>query len=136
MRMAGFTAEASLYNVSGYQHEATRSFGNGTKDSQVQMQRPNNQNTAGGKCTGHTSGTTIQGTYDSSGRCCTGADYPGFPFCIDCYTDHCYDKDTDYLQGCFDSCAASLNLCQSFLRPNWRAQIGAIGRAPITFVGP
>ena len=92
MRMAGFTAEASLYNVSGYQHEATRSFGNGTKDSQVQMQRPNNQNTAGGKCTGHTSGTTIQGTYDSSGRCCTGADYPGFPFCIDCDTDHCYDR--------------------------------------------
>ena len=48
----------------------------------------------------------------------------------------CYDKDTDYLQGCLDSCAASLNLCQSFLRPNWRAQVGAIGRAPITFVGP
>ena len=48
----------------------------------------------------------------------------------------CYDKSTDYLEGCLDSCRASLNLCQSFLRPNWRAQVGAIGRAPITFLGP
>lgn len=47
----------------------------------------------------------------------------------------CYDKDTDYLEGCLDSCRASLNLCQSFLRPNWKAQVGAIGRAPITLVG-
>ena len=48
----------------------------------------------------------------------------------------CYGKSEDYRQGCIDSCSASLNLCQSFLRPNWRAQVGGIGRAPITFVGP
>jgi hypothetical protein len=92
MNIPGFTAEASLYDVSGYQHEATRSFGDGTKDSQVQMQRQNSQNTPGGNCTGHTSGTTIQGSYDSLGRCCTGPNHPGFPFCIDCDTDRCYDR--------------------------------------------
>lgn len=29
----------------------------------------------------------------------------------------CYSKNTNYLQGCLDSCRASLNLCQSFLSP-------------------
>jgi len=47
----------------------------------------------------------------------------------------CYDKSEDYRQGCIDSCSASLNLCQSFLRPNWRAQGGAIGQAPVSFLG-
>lgn len=46
----------------------------------------------------------------------------------------CYDKDTDFLQGCLDSCSAALNLCQSFLRP--RSQAGALGRAPVAFLGP
>jgi hypothetical protein len=46
----------------------------------------------------------------------------------------CYDKSEDYRQGCIDSCRASLNLCQSFLRPS-RAQVGAIGRAPSAFLG-
>jgi hypothetical protein len=89
MRIPGFTADASLNEMSRrYQSETT--FSNRTKD-QVQMQRPNWENTAGGACYGHTSGTTISGTYDSQGRCCT---YPpkGFPFCIDCTTDKCYDK--------------------------------------------
>ena len=90
--MPGFTAHASLSKRGIYQSEARQNFGERTRNNQVQMQKPNNQNTTGGKCTGHTSGTTIQGTYDSLGRCCTGADYPGFPFCIDCDTDHCYDR--------------------------------------------
>jgi len=55
-----FTAEASLYETSGhYQSQATRSFGTGTKDNQVYMQKPNSQNTPGGSCYGFTSGTLI-----------------------------------------------------------------------------
>jgi hypothetical protein len=80
MNMPGFTADDSLYETSGrYQSEATRSLGNGTKDNQVYMQKPNSQNTPGGSCYGHTSCTTISGIYDSMGRCCI---YPsnGFPF--------------------------------------------------------
>jgi len=93
MNMPGFTADASLYETSGhYQSEATRSFGNGTKDNQVYMQKPNSQNTPGGSCYGFTSGTLISGTYDSMGRCCTGPDYKGFPFCIHCDNDKCYDR--------------------------------------------
>jgi hypothetical protein len=93
MNMPGFTADASLYKASGhYQSGATRSFGNGTKDNQVHMQKPNSQNTPGGSCYGHVSGTIISGTYDSSGRCCTGPAYPGFPTCIDCDTGKCYDR--------------------------------------------
>ena len=92
MNMPGFTADSSLYERSGhYQSEATRSSGNGTNDNRVYMQRPNSQNTPGGSCYGHTSGVTISGTYDSMGRCCI---HPrnGFPFCIDCDTDKCYDR--------------------------------------------
>jgi hypothetical protein len=92
MNMPGFTADASLYEMSGhYKSEASRSFGNRTKDNQVHMQKPNSQNTPGGSCIGHTSGTTITGTYDSMGRCCI---YPAnaFPFCIDCDVDKCWDR--------------------------------------------
>ena len=35
----------------------------------------------------------------------------------------CYGKSTDYLQGCLDSCRASLNLCQS---TSWGTNIGTI----------
>ena len=38
----------------------------------------------------------------------------------------CYDKGTDFLEGCLDSCRASLNLCQSPLG-NSRAQVLRIG---------
>src|SRR5436305_356103 len=89
----GFTADASLDETRGhYQSEATRRFGNGTEDNQVQMQKPNSQNTPGGACYGHTSGVLISGSYDSLGHCCTGPDYKGFPFCIDCDGDKCYDR--------------------------------------------
>ena len=94
MNMPGFTADASLYETRGsYQSEATRSFGNRTIDNRVYMQKPNSQNTPGGSCIGHTSGTTITGTYDSKGRCCI---YPAnaFPFCIDCDLDKCWDRRT------------------------------------------
>lgn len=89
MRIPGFTADASLDNLSRRYQSATR-FSH-TNDNQVQMQKPNNQNTPGGSCVGHTSGTTITGTYDTLGRCCI---HPanGFPFCIDCDSDKCYDR--------------------------------------------
>jgi len=89
MKIPGFTADASLNRMSRRYQSETR-FSNRTKD-QVQMQKPNSQNTKGGACTGHTSGTTISGTYDSLGRCCT-APPNGFPFCIDCDSDKCYDR--------------------------------------------
>jgi hypothetical protein len=91
-KLPGFTAHASLYEKgSRYRSEATGLFANGTKVNEVHMQKPNSQNTAGGSCYGFTSGTLIKGTYDSLGRCCT---YPpkGFPFCIDCDVDKCYDR--------------------------------------------
>lgn len=93
MNLPGFTAEASFYKKSGhYLSETMRNFGHITKDNQIYMQRPNRENTSGGKCYGSTSGVLISGTYDSLGRCCTGPDYKGFPFCIDCDNDKCYDR--------------------------------------------
>jgi hypothetical protein len=93
MKVPGFTADASLYQTGGqYQSGGLRTFDYGAKVNQVQMQKPNSQNTAGGACYGSTSGVLIKGTYDSQGRCCTGPDYKGFPFCIDCDTDKCYDR--------------------------------------------
>lgn len=92
MTMPGFSADASLFEASKhYQSEADRSFGNRTKYNQVYMQKPNSENTPGGSCIARTSGTTIIGTYDSKGRCCT---YPpnAFPFCIDCDVDKCRDR--------------------------------------------
>ncbi len=93
MNMPGFTAGASLPETSAhYQWSATPKVGMGPKANQVLMQKPNNQNPPGGSCYGFTSGTLIHGSYDSMGRCCTGPDYKGFPFCIDCDTDKCYDR--------------------------------------------
>lgn len=93
LRVPGFSADASLYETSGYyQSHAIRSFGKKAKGNKVYMQKPNSQNIPGGSCYGFTSGTLIRGTYDSMGRCCT---YPpnGFPFCIDCdYPGKCYDR--------------------------------------------
>jgi hypothetical protein len=92
MRMPGFTAENSTYTMSRFRSDP-RSLGNGTRDNQVFMQKPNSQNTPGGSCIGRISGTVITGTYDSLGRCCI---HPkdGFPFCIDCddVNSKCYDR--------------------------------------------
>ena len=89
MSMPGFKADASLYRKNArYLSEVSRPS---TNYDRVYMQKPNSQNTPGGSCYGHTSGTTITGTYDSQGRCCI---HPanGFPFCIDCDVDKCYDR--------------------------------------------
>ena len=92
MKIPGFTADASLYWSSDrYRSNSTRNFGNAMEGNRIYMQKPNSQNAPGGSCYGHTSGTTITGTYDFLGRCCIHpAD--GFPFCIDCDVDKCYDK--------------------------------------------
>jgi hypothetical protein len=98
MNMPGFKAEAALYGTGkAYQLVSTNSRIE-VRTNRLYMQKPNSQNTPGGSCTGHTSGTTITGTYDSLGRCCT---YPpkGFPFCIDCDADKCYDRRTAVLGG-------------------------------------
>jgi hypothetical protein len=93
MGIPGFTAEYSTYTTSRDFRTAHRGLGNGTRDSNVFMQKPNSQNTPGGSCYGRVSGTLISGTYDSLGRCCT---YPpnGFPFCVDCddVNSKCYDR--------------------------------------------
>ena len=93
MNIPGFIAENSTYKtISRFRSETTPRIANGAKDNKVYMQKPNDQNTPGGACNGRISGTTISGTYDSMGRCCT---YPpnGFPFCIDCdYPGNCYDR--------------------------------------------
>lgn len=91
MRIPGFTAEASCTGARR-RYQSETSFDNATKLNQVHMQLPNSQNTAGGACYGHTSGTIVAGYYDALGRCCTGPDYKGFPFCIDCDADKCYDR--------------------------------------------
>ncbi|BBJ24337.1 hypothetical protein W01_22640 [Candidatus Nitrotoga sp. AM1P] len=94
MNMPGFTAENSIYiTVSHFQSEVARSFGSGKNDNQVYMQKPNSENTPGGKCYGRISGTVISGTYDSMGRCCTAPSPNNFPVCIDCdYPNKCYDR--------------------------------------------
>jgi hypothetical protein len=99
MSLPGFTAEHSTYRAIRSLRSDPRRLGNGERDNRVFMQKPNSQNTAGGKCYGHTSGTTITGTYDSLGRCCI---YPknAFPFCIDCDTDKCYDR-ASVIRGTF-----------------------------------
>ena len=94
MNIPGFTAENSTKKTIGHFHsEGSRSFGSGKNSNQVHMQRPNSENTAGGKCYGRISGTTVSGTYDSLGRCCTAPSSNGFPTCIDCdYPNKCYDR--------------------------------------------
>jgi hypothetical protein len=93
MGIPGFTAEHSTYTTSRRFRSAHRSLGNGTRDGNVFMQKPNSQNSPGGSCYGRVSGVLISGTYDSLGRCCT---YPpnGFPYCVDCddVNSKCYDR--------------------------------------------
>jgi hypothetical protein len=98
MNTPGFNAEAALYRTSkAFQPVFTNSRIE-VRANHVYMQKPNSQNTPGGSCIGHTSGTTITGTYDSLGRCCI---HPanGFPFCIDCDVDKCFDRRTAVLGG-------------------------------------
>lgn len=94
MYIPGFTAENSTSKTTGhFQSEASRRFVNVKNDDQVYPQKPNSENTPGGKCYGRISGTTISGTYDSSGRCCTAPSPNSFPTCIDCdYPNKCYDR--------------------------------------------
>jgi hypothetical protein len=100
MPMPGFSAEISIYRASTQyrRSRSIRDLSDWIKIERVYMQKPNGQNTPGGNCYAHISGTFITGTYDSLGRCCT---YPanGFPFCIDCDTDKCYDRKPDMLGG-------------------------------------
>lgn len=92
MNTPRFTAENSIYESINH-FNASRSFGIGTNDNRVYLQKPNNENTPGGKCYGRISGTTISGTYDSMGRCCTAPSPNNFPVCIDCdYPNKCYDR--------------------------------------------
>ena len=98
MKTPGFNAEAALGRTGrAYQLAFTNSRIE-ARANRVYMQKPNSQNTAGGSCIGHTSGTTITGTYDLLGRCCI---HPanGFPFCIDCDVDKCFDRRTAVLGG-------------------------------------
>jgi hypothetical protein len=103
MSIPGFTAEKSTHRTIRSFRSHPRSLGNGTRDNQIFMQKPNSENTPGGSCTGRISGTTITGTYDSQGRCCT---YPpnGFPHCIDCddFGSKCYDR-ASRISGAFTS---------------------------------
>lgn len=94
MNMPGFTAENSIYRtISHFQSKAARSLIIGKNDHQVYLQKPNSENTLGGKCYGRISGTVISGTYDSMGRCCTAPSPNSFPVCIDCdYPNKCYDR--------------------------------------------
>ncbi len=97
MNMPGFTAENSTYNtISHFQSEAALSFGSGNNDNQVYLQKPNSENTPGGKCHATTSGGTINiGTYNSEGKCC-GPKLPnGSQFCINCDSPNntCNDGD-------------------------------------------
>jgi hypothetical protein len=103
MNIPGFTANASLYERNWrYRSKSKPSFANEAKHNLVYMQKPNSQNTPGGSCYGFTSGTLITGTYDSLGRCCIRP-ANGFPYCIDCDTDKCYDKQSVILGGTFTS---------------------------------
>lgn len=65
MTLPGFSADAALYWSSDrYRSNSTRNFGNAMEGNRIYMQKPNSQNAPGGSCYGHTSGTTITGTYD------------------------------------------------------------------------
>ena len=105
MNMPGFTAESALAKGK------VRYAGAGFHDASDSAVRPQARNTGGG----------LSNEGDCVGRymkCVIG----------------CYDKDTDFLEGCLDSCRASLNLCQSFLRST-RTQVRAIRQAPVALLG-
>ena len=103
MNMPGFTAEASLYTVSGrYQSEAARRVGGEKQDNHVYMQKPNRDNTAGGKCHAtHSNGTISSGTYNSEGYCC--APTSTGKLCVNCDSPNntCGDEDAPQ-RGIFD----------------------------------
>jgi hypothetical protein len=109
MNMPGFTAGASLKETIGpYQWSLTSSFAIGAKANEVLMQKPNSENTPGGKCYGKAGPDIIQGTYDSKGRCC--GPHGGWQVCVDCDTDKCFDRASrfvsrftsgDFLSGVF-----------------------------------
>jgi hypothetical protein len=95
MNIPGFTAEKSTYKtIRRFRSETTRNISDGTKDNQVYMQKPNNANTPGGKCSGWMTGNvTISGHYDSLGRCCEDPSPYKVRACIDCdYPNHCSDR--------------------------------------------
>ncbi len=95
MNIPGFTAEkATNESVGRFRSNADRPFGSVRTDNLVYLQKPNSENTPGGKCYGRVSGTTISGTYDSTGRCCTAPAPNTFPVCIDCHDvgSKCYDR--------------------------------------------
>ena len=88
MNTPGFNAENSIYeNRSLFHSRAARSFGSGN-NNKVYMQRPNSENTPGGKChastTAGSGGTINSGTYDSEGRCCGPKLSNGSQYCINC----------------------------------------------------
>lgn len=94
MTIPGFSAENVIGNTVGhFQSKAVRFLTSRENDHQVYLQKPNHENTPGGKCLGQISGTVISGTYDSMGRCCTAPLPNRFPACIDCdYPNKCYDR--------------------------------------------
>ena len=95
MSMPRFTAEKSIYEtISHFRFEAAGSFGSKKKDNQVYMQKPNNQNTPGGKCHATTLGgdTVNVGTYNADGYCCgPRVSGPSGQLCINCDNGFCED---------------------------------------------
>jgi hypothetical protein len=89
--MPGFTGEHSIYKtISHFQTKGDRSLSSGKNDNRVYLQKPNNENTGGGKChaTSFSGTATVSvGTYDSSGWCC------GPTVCINCDNGSCFDGD-------------------------------------------
>lgn len=87
MRIPGFTAQYSTDKSGGHfaSPPLRRSHGNATA---VYPQKPNSENTPGGKCNASTTagsgGTINQGTYDSEGRCCGPKLSNGSQYCINC----------------------------------------------------
>jgi len=94
MKIPGFTAENSTDKMTGrFQSRTSRLF-DSSNEGQVYLQKPNSENSPGGKCYGRVSGTTITGTYDSKGRCCEAPAPNKFPACVDCddVGSKCYDR--------------------------------------------
>jgi hypothetical protein len=72
MNLPGFTAKNSIYKtISHFQSKAGHSFGRVNNSNQLYLQKPNKDNTAGGKCHAtHSGGTIYAGKYNSEGHCC------------------------------------------------------------------
>ena len=87
MNIPGFTAESSAYRtISHFQSNEAGGFGRG--NNQVHLQKPNKENSPGGKCNATTTagngGTINSGTYDSDGKCCGPKLSNGSQYCINC----------------------------------------------------